>query len=645
MKLQTGIGVVALLGFAGAVFAQQNTVIQTETRVVLVDAIVTGKNGTYVNDLAKSDFHVFQDNKEQTIQSLSLESAAKAAEPRSLVLFFDETTMELRDQVLARQAASQFIDAETGPNRRMAVVTYGGSLRVAQTFTDNAGRLKDALPAPRNNLGTEERSNGARPPGAPINSASAELGARNMIRALGDLGRSLGSLPGRKIVVLFSGAPPSSSDQRNAVRDAVEACNRSGVAIYPADVRSVAVQTDPGTTPALPADRNPPRPRGGTLPPAQPHGDSDTFGDAQTSGAATQQIIFALATGTGGFVIRNSNDLLGGLQSIAAEQDAYYALTFTPPDAPEGSCHALRVKVDRKGTAVRARTSYCATKPVDLLAGTVAGKELESRAGASQTGNISASIALPYFYLSPSVARVNLAMEIAPDGLKFENQKGKLHAELDLLGIAANADGGVAARFSDALKLDLENRAEVEVWKQKPLHYEKDFKIAPGSYRFTMVFSSGGTNFGKNEVSLIVDAPKPGDLAVSSLVLSQDLHPAAADLGLGLDLGLTGDRAALITEGMQVVPSGSNQLAKTRPAYFYLEVYPPSAVPTGIRVRVLDRQSGEQKWDSGPSRLNAAHQGGSLPVAALDPGSYQLEVTAGNAGEKQVKRTADFELK
>ena len=619
--------------------AQQPTVIQTETRVVLVDVIVTGKNGVYVNDLMQGDFHVFQDGKEQSLKSFSLESALKAADPRSLVLFFDETSMESRDQVLARQAASRFIDAESGPNRRIAVVSYDGSLRVRQTFTDNAGRLKDALPATQSNLGPEERANPGRAPNIPVNSAAADLGARNMIRALGQLGRNLAVLPGRKIVILFSGAIGSSSDQRAAVREAVEESNRSGVAIYPADVRSVSVQTEESTTPALPADRHP---RRGA---PQPHGDADTFGEVQNVGAGSQQIIFSLAAGTGGFVIRNSNDLLAGLQSIAAEQDAYYALTFTPPEAPEGSCHQLRVKVDRKGTTVRARSSYCTTKTADLLAGTTTGKELESRAGSAQTGNISASLELPFFYLAPNVARVNLAMEIAPDSVKFENQKGKLHAEINLLGIASTGDGGAAARFSDALKLDFDSRAEVDKWREKPLHYEKEFKIAPGSYRFTMVFSSGAANFGKLEAPLVIDSPKAGELALSGLVLSQQLNPAPKDLGLGLDLGLTAERTGLITEGMQVVPSGSNQLTQSQPAFFYFEVYPPSAVPTAVRVRVLDPKTGDQKWDSGPSKLTSAQQGGGIPVNLLSPGAYQLEVTVGNPGEKQVKRTADFELK
>ena len=50
---------------AAALCAQQGTVIQTETREVLVEAVVAAKGGAYVRDLTQQDFHVFEDNKEQ----------------------------------------------------------------------------------------------------------------------------------------------------------------------------------------------------------------------------------------------------------------------------------------------------------------------------------------------------------------------------------------------------------------------------------------------------------------------------------------------------------------------------------------------------------------------------------------------------
>jgi VWFA-related protein len=639
------------LCFAGLLGAQQSPIIQTETREVLVDAIVTGKNGAYIRDLASKDFHLFQDGKEQTIRGFNLESSSAAAQPRSLVLFFDETSMEPRDQIPVRQAAASFIDAEAGPNHRMAMVIFNGSLRTVQNFTDNAGRLKDALnqasfhglaPSAADSdrshdpsVVEEDRAVGRG--GAPLVNS---FGTRNMIRAVGDLGRGLGALPGRKIVVVFTGALPASADQKSEVRDVVDAANKSGVAFYAVDVRPVFAQTDPGAapTPAPPAGY---RRMGGGGPGGGPQGDSDNLDSPlPNSGSGSQEILFGLANGTGGLVVRNTTDLLGGLQNIAQEQDQYYALTYVAPESKEGTCHALRVKVDRKGTSVRARSSYCTEKPLDLLAGTSAGKELETRASGAQAGGIAASIELPYFYLSPSVARVNLAMEIPADALQFEKQKGKLHAEMDLLGIASTPDGSVGARFSDAVKFDFETQAEVDKLKGKYLPYAKEFKIAPGQYRFTMAFSSGGQSFGKLEAPLNVDPRKTGELALSSVVLSKEARPAA-DLGLSLGVSI-GNQTPLVAQGMQVIPAGSNRFSKSEPALFYFEVYDGNPASLTAQVRVLDRATAAPKWDTGMLKLSAPEQGGTVPVNSLAPGSYQLEVTAGDASGKQVKRTADF---
>ena len=41
-------------------FAQQGTVIRTETRVVLVDTIVTDKEGAWVHGLAAKDFRLLK---------------------------------------------------------------------------------------------------------------------------------------------------------------------------------------------------------------------------------------------------------------------------------------------------------------------------------------------------------------------------------------------------------------------------------------------------------------------------------------------------------------------------------------------------------------------------------------------------------
>ena len=193
----------------------------------------------------------------------------------------------------------------------------------------------------------------------------------------------------------------------------------------------------------------------------------------------------------------------------------------------------------------------------------------------------------------------------------------------------------MAARFSDTAKFDFENQAEVDKLKGKLLHYEKEFKIAPGQYRFTLAFSSGGQNFGKLEAPLEVEPRKSGDLALSGIVLSREARPAA-DLGLSTGVSPMGDSTPLIAQGMQVVPAGSDHFLKAEPAFFYFEVYDPNPAAVSARVRILDRATGTSKWESGLLKLSVPQQGGNLPINTLAAGAYQLEVTAtGSSGTRE----------
>ena len=126
--------------FGSRAQAQPGLVIQTESRTVLVDAVVTGKRGEFVHDLTSQDFHIWQDGKEQAVTSVARD--ATSTDQHFRVLFFDDTRMAAQDQALARRSAARFIDANAGPRRLMAVVSFNCTLRIAQIFTGNAGRLK-----------------------------------------------------------------------------------------------------------------------------------------------------------------------------------------------------------------------------------------------------------------------------------------------------------------------------------------------------------------------------------------------------------------------------------------------------------------------------------------------------------------------
>src|ERR1700740_1917384 len=153
---------------------QVGPTIKKESRLVLVDTVVTDKKGNYLHDLSKNDFRVFEDNKEQTVVSFS--SGADAATPQNpqkhyLVLFFDNSSMALPDQISARAAATKFIDSNVAPDHLMAVVEFTGAIRIVQNFTANAQLLQAAAKGVKSSYVASNSDPGG--PGAPATGASA----------------------------------------------------------------------------------------------------------------------------------------------------------------------------------------------------------------------------------------------------------------------------------------------------------------------------------------------------------------------------------------------------------------------------------------------------------------------------------------
>jgi VWFA-related protein len=728
-------------------------VIRTETKVVLVDTVVTDKKGNYVRNLTAKDFKVWEDNKEQTIKTFTFESDPNSpanSQRRYIVLFFDNSTMNVANQAQARQAAAKFIDSNSGPNRMMAIVNYGGAIQITQNFTNDAARLKQVVSGVK--LAQVATNGDASMP--ELNKAAGDFGARNMLLGLRSLAKNLTSVQGRKTLILFSAGFPLDAEKISDATAVIDTCNKANVAIYPIDVRGLmsgapTAQLDsPSSPPLRSASRG--LAFGALLQPAAFSSSGNSFfqkggaggggggvggggggggkggggsggvgggtgggtgggahGGAPTGGAPTggspgtgprggtpagmnpntlnalngmnglgpasnarnilipkmpdsgidnQSLMTMLAEGTGGFVILNTNDLFAGLEKIGKEMDEFYLIGYTPPESEEGSCHSLRVKVDQGGDTVRARSGYCNSKSKDLLAGNPIEKTLESRASAAQAGTVAASMQLPYFYTGPNVARVNVAMEIPPGVMKFEKVKGKFHAEMNVLGIAYNADGSVGARFSDTLKRDFEEKKQVEEFEAAPFHYENEFEVASGKYTLKVVFSAGGANFGKIESPLTID-PWASQFGLSGIALSKQIHKQAA-MAVGLDQSLIEDRVPLVTQGVQVIPYGSDKFSKTDPVLFYAEIYEPALLTAdarnqpqiGIQIRVLDRKTQEQKFSTGLVRVDipATSENPTIPVAyrvpldMIAPGQYVVEVQARDTAGKVATRTTDL---
>jgi VWFA-related protein len=747
-------------------------VIRKEARLVLVDAVVTDKKGNYVHDLTQNDFKVYEDNKEQAISSFS--TGANAGAPQSsqkhyMVLFFDNSSMALPDQLSARAAATKFIDANAAPDHLMAVVEFGGSLQVLQNFTADSNALHAAAQGVKSSYVASNADANAASISVPgmsgISSMEADYGARSMLLAVRTLAKDLRSVPGRKALILFSSGFALTPERQSELTATIDACNKSNVAVYSLDVRGL-LATPPGGNPSsqhfsanrratavawhsysdgsegtrrarlILASYEPQRPgggggggtgggagggtgggaggrggAGGTGSPggtgsaggAGAGGHGGTTGTTGTTGstgstgrtsggsgggassnsgypsmysnnpmsqprsivpqlppsvATNQQILAALAEGTGGFTIFNTNDFLGGLQRIASEQNEFYLLGYVPPESAEGSCHTLKVKANRGGLNVRARSGYCNARNPSILDGTPVEKQLEQHALESSGGGVHPSFQAPYYYTGPGVARVNLAMEIPQDMFKFDKDKGKYHTSLNVLGIAYRDDGTVGARFSDQVKLDLE-KDEWKEFTKTAFKYENQFDAVPGHYKMTVVLSAGSDTYGKSSWPLEIDNYDGKQLALGGIALTnnaQRLDQLAANTDL--DSVLLEDRSPLVVKGMQIVPLPVNRFKKTDRVILYSEVYdtlltgekPPRIA---IAYKIQERATNKEVFFTGSQPADDFLQKGSpvVPIGLmvfvkdLAPGSYRvILMAADSAGRQAPARTVDFEV-
>jgi VWFA-related protein len=225
-------------------------VIRKESRLVLVDAVVTDKKGNYVRDLTDKDFKVFEDNKEQPVASFSSGSDISVqakGQKHYLILFFDNSSMAAPDQIQARGAAEKFVQANSGPDRMMAVVDFGGKLQIVQNFTANADALTAAVKGVK--YSSVDSNSADATTSTPVTVASmglsslsnaeADFGARTMLLAVRSLAKNLRSVPGRKMLVLFSAGFALTPENESELTATIDACNKANVAIYSLDVRGL----------------------------------------------------------------------------------------------------------------------------------------------------------------------------------------------------------------------------------------------------------------------------------------------------------------------------------------------------------------------------------------------------------------------
>jgi VWFA-related protein len=232
-----------------------------------------------------------------------------------------------------------------------------------------------------------------------------------------------------------------------------------------------------------------------------------------------------VASESGGFTVRNTNDLSGGIQRIANETRAYYLLGYIPTNtARDGKYRKIQVKLAQgKGLQVRARKGYYA--PDDTGKSAMAPKRGVDPVIQSALDSPWAEDAIPLrmtHYVGDErtlgKAAVLVATEVDVRALEFEEKEGRSLSDLQFLLVVAHRESGEFFRYDQGVSMKLSPSTREKLTRfWYPI--VRDFELKSGDYQAKIVVRDTRTR----RVGTVIhefEVPPLDQLRVSTPVLS-----------------------------------------------------------------------------------------------------------------------------
>jgi VWFA-related protein len=392
-----------LLSLASSAGAQTPAMptLKANTKIVVIDVVVTDKLGNPVKNLQVSDFALTENSAQQTIShfdahtSLSAEDAAKVEAMPKLapniftnyspvpvdsslnVLLIDDLNTQIYSKTVVIQQALKYLSTPH-PGARMEIfelVPEGAGLKLIQGFTSDPEVLRVALTNrkvvpqssvavddPMRACGMADVSQNAPSEGGML-SKDADAGSTSggaaecmamllqrrsisTLEALAALARYMGGLPGRKNLLWFSSSfpmPVNKRDVQDQLHKTMSLFAKSQVAVYPIVAGGLMKAPDP----------LPPGARG-----SQELQNQIGFYAKTDNEQATME---RMAEDTGGKVFAKTNDLAGAADKAVNDGSNYYTLTYTPENRDwKGEFRKVQVKLAEKGYTLAYRPGYYA---------------------------------------------------------------------------------------------------------------------------------------------------------------------------------------------------------------------------------------------------------------------------------------------
>ena len=384
---------------------QAPQVFRSAANLVEVDVMVHDSEGRFVAGLTAEDFEVYEDGQPQEVQQFYLVAheggSVRAVNPvpierldvsdarnrRLFVFLFDERHLSNESLLRIKTGVERFINAQFRPGDYGGIFTAGSMYhgRITSDKIDLLAGLDSVTPAfeTRDKLLMELRDFPVIPgehdalridygdqrlldslaESACENDAAtcasiggfdqvefqleqkarryirqARVATANTLEQLRFVAARLGSIPGRKTVIFLSDGFFVEED-RGAVQTIAAIAARSGATFYSVYGRGTSIVGGHPTPDAL-------TPQPGLL---------STF-DSIDDGPEI------LTGSTGGFVVRNANDISRAIGLVARDTSTYYVLGYQPTNATmDGKLRKIEVRANGDGMKVRSRRGYVAS--------------------------------------------------------------------------------------------------------------------------------------------------------------------------------------------------------------------------------------------------------------------------------------------
>jgi VWFA-related protein len=298
-------------------------------------------------------------------------------------------------------------------------------------------------------------------------------------------------------------------------------CREANIAVYSLDVRGLVAALD-GMSAADPGKAN-----------------TDELGlmrVEQTEFQAAGSV--SLAEDTGGFAVRDTNDLGAGAMRVAEESRVYYLIGYTPPEGKgPKDWRRLKVEVGRRGLEVRARKGYTLRTTAEIAAAMEPHQGPERSAGGKATQlppDVARALvsgretdAVPLRAMAYALeerpggtVRTVLAVEADTRGLSNIGGEEKPRTVLSLSILATHRDSGKTFRLDQRVEAEAVGLRDWDGW----LALSREFDLPPGVAQARVVIRDELLHR-IGALTLRFSVPPPGGLRISTPLLTNRVSP------------------------------------------------------------------------------------------------------------------------